>query len=375
MKVICAPDSFKGSLSAVEAAEAMAKGWLWARPDDEVVLLPLADGGEGTVEALLASLKGKCRQANVSGPLGAPVDARWGLCGDLAVMEMAAASGLLLLPEEKRNPLYTTTYGTGELIRTALDAGVTRICLGIGGSATNDGGVGMAQALGAVFIDKNGLPIPVPACGESLSLIAKFDLSQMDPRLKGIDLQVACDVDNPLFGEHGAAHVYAPQKGASPDIVKVLDDGLHNLSTVINQSLGMDISTLPGAGAAGGLGAGLVAFCGGRLVSGIEMVLDSVQFDAQLTEDCLVLTGEGQVDRQTLYGKTISGILNRTRPAKVPIIILAGRLDNKDEILATQGVTTARSLMELASSVDDAMAHAGKYLKELAAQTAQNTSI
>jgi glycerate kinase len=277
--VVVAPDSFKGSLSAVEAAAAMERGVRAAWPDARVVKIPIADGGEGTVEAMVSATGGRYETRTVRGPLGRPVEARWGVLGDgrTAVVEMAAASGLTLVPEGRRDPRVATTHGTGQLIRAALDAGFRHIVVGIGGSATNDGGSGMARALGVRFLDGRGHPLPEG--GAALLRVDSIDLSGIDPRLAGTELLVACDVDNPLTGPQGASAVYGPQKGATPAVVLELDAALERYAEVARKATGRDVARLPGAGAAGGLGAGLLFFTPARLVPGVDLVLDSARLE------------------------------------------------------------------------------------------------
>lgn len=324
MKVLIAPDSFKGSLTAQQVCEAMAAGVHASGPLLETVSVPMADGGEGTVQALVDATGGEVRPVTVTGPLGTPVEAFYGLLGDgtTAVIEMAAASGLPLVPPAQRNPLHTTTFGTGELIRHALDAGCRRLIIGIGGSATTEGGLGVAAALGARLLDAGGQP--VAPTGEGLARLARLDLSEFDPRVAECEIRVACDVDNPLYGPTGAAAVYGPQKGATPAVVSQLDEGLRNLAAVIARDLGCDVSAMPGGGAAGGLGAGLVAFCGARLERGVAIVIDTVALPAKMAGCALCLTGEGRLDGQTVFGKTPQGVANVARLLGVPVMALAG---------------------------------------------------
>jgi glycerate kinase len=295
-RVVVAPDSFKGSLSAIDAARAMERGVLAAWPDAEVVKVPIADGGEGTVAAMVMATGGALRETTVRGPLGEPVRAPWGVLGDgeTAVIEMAAASGLPLVPEDRRDPRVTTTHGTGELIRSALDAGFRRLVVGIGGSATNDGGTGMARALGIRFLDASGRELP--AGGAALASLATIDLSGVDRRLASAEILVACDVDNPLTGPRGASAVYGPQKGATPAMVRELDAALERLAVVARAATGRDVAAAPGAGAAGGLGAGLLFFTPARLVPGVELVLGAARFEDHVRGASLVLTGEGRSD-------------------------------------------------------------------------------
>ncbi|MGB3958921.1 MAG: glycerate kinase, partial [bacterium] len=282
MRIIIAPDSFKGSLTAAEVAASIERGVKRVLPQAETIPVPLADGGEGTVDALVSATGGRLVTKEVTGPLGERVKASYGLLGDgeTAVIEMAAASGLPLVPLEKRNPMLTTTYGTGELILAALDEGCRRIIIGIGGSATNDGGAGMAQALGVKLLDEEGLDIPYGAAG--LARLDRIDISSLDRRLAQVEVLVACDVDNPLTGPRGAARVYGPQKGADPQMVEELDQILGRFAAIILRDLGKDVKDIPGAGAAGGLGAGLMAFLNGRLAPGVELVLAAVKLEERI---------------------------------------------------------------------------------------------
>lgn len=316
MKVLCCPDSFKESISATDAAEAMARGVRAAGAEADVC--PLADGGEGTVEALVAATGGELRVTRVRGPLGDHVEAAWGLLPDgAAVIELAAAAGLALVPTDQRDPEKTTTFGVGELIAAALDAGAQRIILGIGGSATTDGGCGAAQALGVKFAGIDGWPR-----GGVLSSIHAIDRSGLDPRLANVTITVACDVTNPLTGPNGAAHVYGPQKGATLNQVDRLDAGLRHLASLCDAD-----DAMPGAGAAGGFGYGAVAFLGATLQRGIDLVLDAVKFDERVADCDMILTGEGKLDAQTLSGKTIAGVLNRSR--NKPVTALVGRVEGQ----------------------------------------------
>ena len=331
MKIICAPDSFKESLSAAQAAQAMGRGIVSVAAQAQVDLCPIADGGEGTVDAMLSATGGEAKTTSVTGPLGQQVDAVWGLLGQssdeplTAVIEMAAASGLALVPRPQRDATRTTTFGTGQLIAAALAAGAQRIIMGIGGSATNDGGCGMATALGAVFRDGNGQPVPMPGpTGGTLSDIASVDLDGIDKRISQTQIIVACDVTNPLTGANGAAHIYGPQKGASPQQVEQLDRGLAHLAQLIREQLGKDIEEIPGAGAAGGLGGGLLAFLGARLQPGIELVLEAVGFDRRVQGCDLCLTGEGRLDGQSVSGKACLGVAAAARRAGVDTVALVG---------------------------------------------------
>jgi glycerate kinase len=327
MRVLVAPDKFRGTLSARQAAEAVATGWRRARPGDDLDLVPMADGGEGTMETLVDALGGRVERRRVSGPLGDPVDAAFGIAEppntNVGVVEMASASGLALLDARRRDPLRTTTRGTGELMGSAIDAGVTELVVCIGGSATNDGGTGMAAALGARFLDAAGRPIADG--GGALTELARVDLSAMHPRLGRVVVSGACDVDNPLTGPNGASAVYGPQKGASPEDVAVLDRALAHLAAVVERDLGVALDDEPGAGAAGGLGFGLLAFCGAHLRPGVELVIDAVGLRERIAQADLVITGEGSLDAQSLHGKTPAGVLEASSLAGVPVAIVCGR--------------------------------------------------
>jgi glycerate kinase len=325
IRILCAPDSFKGSLSAVEAAQAMATGIRRVLPDAEVDLCPVADGGEGTVAAMIAATQGELRESKVMGPRGEQVRAHWGLLGDgTAVVEMAAASGLTLVPVADRNPMSTTTYGTGQLLTAALDAGAPRILLGLGGSATNDGGCGMAMALGVKFLDKTGALIEAPIRGELLLEIERIDVSGIDPRLQRVELLGLCDVQNPMTGPAGAARTYGTQKGATAAQVQQLDTGLAHLAEMFRQQLRVDVEQETGAGAAGGMGGGLLAFLGARLRSGIEMVLEHTDFDRRVHSADLCLTGEGRLDGQSTFGKACIGVARAASRHGVRTVALVG---------------------------------------------------
>jgi glycerate kinase len=380
MRILICPDSFKDCLPAPAVAAALARGFQAACPDALVRLAPLADGGEGTTAALIAATGGQWHEAVVTGPLGAPVTARFGLLGDAAsgdgvtaVLEMAAASGLELVPRDRRDPRVTTTRGTGELLRAALDLGVRRVLLGIGGSATNDGGAGLAQALGVRCLDAAGHDLP-PG-GAALARLARVVTTDLDPRLAGVEVLVACDVENPLCGPHGASAVYGPQKGASRAVVAELDAALAHWARVLARDLGRDVADLPGAGAAGGLGAGLVAFCGATLRPGIDLVLDAVGFDALLADSDLVLTGEGQIDASTLHGKTIAGVLRRARAAGVPVVAVAGAVTADLDDLHAAGLTAAVPLLDRPMSLETALAEGERLLVAAGRLVAQLSTV
>lgn len=368
MKIVLAPDSFKECLPAHRICAALAAGVRQAVPAAEVVEVPMADGGQGTVEALIRATGGQWMSACVTGPLGEPVNARYGLINDgtVAVLEMAAASGLELVPREKRNPLVATTRGTGELIRAALDEGVKRILLGIGGSATNDGGAGMAQALGFRLLDENGHELP-PG-GGGLDRLARIDASERDPRLDRVVFEVACDVTNPLTGPHGASAIYGPQKGATPDMVRVLDQNLAHLAAIVRRDLGVDMETPPGAGAAGGLGGGLLAFCRAQLRRGVELVMTTVQLREKLAGAALCLTGEGSIDRSSPFGKTAFGVAQLCRELGVPAVALAGSIRAGAEGVLAEGPVAYFSVLPGPATLEEALASAESNLCRTAAQ-------
>jgi glycerate kinase len=332
MKILVAPQEFKGTLSAHEAAAAIADGFRQALPDAEVLELPLSDGGPGFVECLVEALNGEYAQSAVTGPLGGQVLARWGLVtaagepGVTAVLELASAAGLSLVPAGGLRPLDATTYGVGELIWHALSAGATRICLGVGGSATTDGGAGILQALGARLLDDAGNLAPG---GGPLTSLARLDLARLDRRLAGTELLVATDVRNPLSGPDGAAAVYGPQKGASPQQVELLDAGLRRWAEVLEQVTGHSVDDLPGAGAAGGAAAGLVACCGARIVSGFDLVAEAVGLAAHLAWADVAVTGEGRFDSQSLQGKVTGRLAEMARAQDKRCVVLAGRVDGR----------------------------------------------
>ena len=369
MRILIAPDSFKGSLSAVAAAEAMARGVHAVFPDAEVIRIPIADGGEGTVEALVAATSGTLRRLTVQGPMLEPVEAHWGILGDglTAVIEMAAASGLPLVPQASRDPRRASTVGTGELIKGALDEGLTRLIIGIGGSATNDGGTGLARALGARFLDAEGQELP-PG-GAALARLARIDLSGLDPRLATMAILVACDVDNPLTGPRGASAVYGPQKGATPEMVKELDAALERFAQVATATTGRHVASLSGAGAAGGLGAGLLFFTPAQLRPGVEIVLEATGFEARVQHADLVITGEGRTDAQTAMGKAPVGVAAVAKRWDVPVLCLSGGLgDGADAVLAL-GIDALMPIVPQALPLEDCMAR-GAELTEAAAARA-----
>ena len=368
MKVVIAPDSYKGCLSALEVAKAMERGVLSVFPSTEVRKIPIADGGEGTVAALVTATNGQLRQTEVTDPLGNKIIAHWGVLGDgrTAVIEMAAASGLPLVPKERRDPRFTTTFGTGELIQAALAEGLPKIIIGIGGSATNDGGTGMARALGVRFLDAAGRE--VAAGGGSLAEICQIDTSALDHRLKNTEIVVACDVDNPLCGTRGASAVFGPQKGATPEMVQQLDAGLAKYANCARLATGRDVAEKAGAGAAGGLGAGLMFFTPAQLKPGVEIVLDAVGFSDIVRDADFVITGEGRTDFQTAFGKAPVGVAKVAKTHGVPVFCISGGLgEGADDVLA-QGIDAVMSICDRPLSLEECMAAGAQLIEPAAAR-------
>lgn len=345
MRVIAAPDSFKGSLTAIKAAEAIEEGIRLVFKDAEVIKVPIADGGEGTVDAITTAVNGEVVYKNVHGPMGNIVNAKMALIenGSTAVIEMAEASGITLVKDGEKNPLKATTYGTGELIMEAVKRGCSKIVIGIGGSATNDCGAGMAQALGYKLLDANGNEVGFG--GGELSKVEHIIDSPIKDKLNSLKIVVACDVNNPLCGETGASKIYGPQKGATPGMVEVLDKNLMHFAGKLKDSLGHDVKDIPGAGAAGGLGAGLMAFLNARLVPGIELILKTVDFEGKVKDADLVITGEGRVDRQSAFGKVPMGIGRASKKYGVPVIAIGGSIGEGAEALYNVGVDAICSIV------------------------------
>ncbi|QCA17194.1 glycerate kinase [Citrobacter freundii] len=370
MKIVIAPDSYKESLSALEVATAIEQGFREIWPDADYVKIPVADGGEGTVEAMVAATAGRLVHVDVTGPLGSSVQAFYGLSGDArsAFIEMAAASGLALVPVGSRDPLKTTSRGTGELIRHALDAGVEHIVIGIGGSATNDGGAGMVQALGARLLDAQDNDIAHGGAG--LEALARIDISQLDARLAACRIEVACDVTNRLTGKEGASAVFGPQKGATPEVVARLDRALTHYAQLISRDLDVNVLELAGGGAAGGMGAALYAFCGAQLRSGIEIVTDALHLDAWVADADLVVTGEGRIDSQTIHGKVPVGVANVAKRYNKPVIGIAGSLTPDVGIVHDHGIDAVFSVIYTICTLEDALKNA----KENVRMTARNVA-
>ncbi len=370
MKLVIAPDSFKESLSARAVAEAIAAGWARVYPDADLLLCPMADGGEGTVDALLSATGGTLQQTRVSGPLGDPVEARWGLLPDAqAIIEMAEASGLHRVEPARRDVLAASSHGTGELIRAALDAGVRRIVLGLGGSATNDGGAGLLAALGVRFLDRAGQELALG--GAALASLSQIDLTGLDTRLAQVEVMVAADVDNPLCGPRGASAVFGPQKGASPAQVEQLDAALAHYADVMAATLGEDLRDYPGVGAAGGLGFAARAVLRAAFRPGVELVAELSGLAAAVERADLVITGEGRLDGQSLHGKTPVGVARIARAAGVPVIALAGSLGEGYQRLYAEGIGAAFSLAPGPLSLEQAMQQAADQLSARAADLAR----
>ncbi|MBN8435227.1 glycerate kinase [Priestia flexa] len=370
MKIVIAPDSFKESLSALEVAEAVEKGFKQVLPQANYVKVPMADGGEGTVQSLVDATDGEIISKTVTGPLGEPVEAFFGILGTkrTAVIEMAAASGLHLVPPAKRNPLMTTTKGTGELISAALDYGVNHIIIGIGGSATNDGGAGMAKALGAQLLDAEGNEILDG--GGALGNLAFINLSTLDSRLQHVKIEVACDVDNPLTGERGASAIFGPQKGATPEMVALLDRNLRHYAAVLERDLGQKIDDMPGAGAAGGLGAGLLAFLQAELKRGVDIVIEATNLLEAVRDADVVITGEGKIDGQTIYGKTPIGVAKTAKKHGIPVIGIAGNIGADSHVVYEHGIDALFSIVPGVTTLENAFANASDYVEKTAMNVA-----
>ncbi|CAM4185505.1 glycerate kinase [Bordetella muralis] len=370
MKIVIAPDSFKESLSAPDAAAAIARGIKQAYPDAHTVCVPMADGGEGTVEAVLAATGGQWRATAVTGALGESLDAPWGWLDDAtAVIEMAAAAGLEQTPPAQRDPLRASSGGVGEIIRAALDAGARRIILGLGGSSTNDGGAGLLAALGVRFLDKAGKDLP--SGGAALAELDRIDIQGLDPRLAQIQIDIASDVDNPLCGPQGASHIFGPQKGATPEQVALLDNSLSHFADICARDLGRDMRDEAGSGAAGGLGFAAHAFLNARFRPGVEVVAELGKLAQAMEGATLAFTGEGRMDAQTLRGKTPAGVARIAQHAGVPVVALAGSLGEGYEKLHAGGITAAFSLAPGPVTLQQACENAAQYLCDRARDVTQ----
>lgn len=377
MKIIVAPDSFKGSVTALEAAKSIEKGLRRVFLDASIDKIPMADGGEGTVQSLVDATGGQFQTERVLDPLGNEIEAQYGLLSDgansynCAVIEMASASGLTLVPAEKRNPLITTTYGTGQLIRSALEQGCRKLIIGIGGSATNDAGAGMAEALGVRFLNANGNPINMIERGGGLREIASIDIEGIHSAISETETVVACDVNNPLTGPDGASYVYGPQKGATPELVKTLDDNLSHFEDILTQTFGQSYDSIPGAGAAGGLGAGLMAFLNARLRLGVDIMIDAVNLRERMKGASLVITGEGQIDFQTAFGKTPVGVAKVAKEVNIPVIAIAGGIGEGAEAVYAKGIDSMLGIVHAPMSLEDAVEDALQLIADTAEQAAR----
>jgi glycerate kinase len=356
MKIVIAPDSFKESLSAMDVALAIQAGFSEIFPQAQYVRVPMADGGEGTVQAMIDATAGQRIEQTVRGPLGAPVAAFYGLTGGadpVAVIEMAAASGLELVPPVDRNPLLTTSYGTGELIRCALDAGARRFVLGVGGSATNDAGAGMLQALGVRLLTAHGTELE--AGGGALALLDRIDASALDDRIGDSQFDIACDVSNPLLGPQGASAIFGPQKGATPAMVQQLDDNLRHFAAIVARDVGSEVADVPGAGAGGGIAAAMLAFLGGRLRPGSEIVADAIGLDAAVSDADLVITGEGRIDSQSVNGKTPIGVARVAQRHGKPVLAIGGCLAADSAVVHGHGIVATFSAVRRPCTVAEAL--------------------
>ena len=373
MKIVIAPDSFKENLTSLEVAAAIEQGIRRVLPKARCIKVPMADGGEGTVQSLVDATGGRIRKCKVKGPMGGGVTARYGLLGDgkTAVIEMAEASGLPLVPRGERNPLLTSTYGTGELLLDAIRRGATRIIIGIGGSVTNDGGAGMAQALGVRFLDDGGRVLTDPAGGGMLDRIARIDTASVHPRLRDVVISVACDVDNPLCGRKGASAVFGPQKGATPAMVEQLDRNLRHFADLIKRDLRIDVARRPGAGAAGGLGAGLMAFTGATLKRGVDLVIEATHLDRYMKGADLAITGEGRVDFQTAFGKTPAGVATSAGRHGVPVVAIGGGLADDANGVYAHGIDGLESATPRDMDLDTAIRNSRRYLRDAGERVAR----
>lgn len=375
MKIVVAPQAFKGSISALDAANAMREGVLRVVPDAEVVMVPVADGGDGTLETLIEGSNGRIHQIEVTGPLGERRIADWGAMGDgaTAVLEMARTSGLALVPEELRNPLVATTYGLGDAMRHAMGSGYRRFIVGIGGSATNDAGAGMAQALGVRLLDESGNELEHG--GAALARLHTIDMSSLDKLVNECEFLVACDVNNPLTGPTGASAIYGPQKGATPEMIKELDAALSHFADIVVRDIGVEVSDVAGAGAAGGLGGGLIAFVGGQLRAGVDIVLDTVGLDDYLTNCNLVITGEGSMDHSTIYNKAPVGVAARAKRLGIPVVGISGSLGSGFQDVHDHGIDALSAITSGPMTLDEASQRAGELIADATEQVIRLMSV
>ena len=368
MKILIAPQAFKGSISAVDAATAMREGVLRVLPDVEVSAVAVADGGDGTLDTLVEGSGGEIHHIEVTGPLGERRTAEWGAMGDgaTAVIEMARTSGLSLVPDEKRNPLITTTFGLGEAIIHAIDAGYRRFIIGIGGSATNDAGAGMAQALGVRLLDSGGRDLEFG--GAALSNLNNIDMSGLNDTVRSCEFLVACDVNNPLTGPTGASAIYGPQKGATPEMIESLDAALLHFAEVVKRDIGVEINDVPGSGAAGGLGGGMIAFTSGELRAGVDIVLDTVRLDDYLAGCNLVITGEGSMDHSTIYNKAPVGVAERAKRLGIPVVGISGSLGAGFQDVHEHGIDALASITPGPMTLDEASERAAELISNATEQ-------
>ncbi len=366
LKIVIAPDSFKESLSASDVAKNIQKGIVSAIPNASIVMVPMADGGEGTVQSLVHSTDGRIIQTQVHDPLMREITSFFGILGDgqTAVIEMAAASGIELISTSERNPLKTTSYGTGELIKSAMDTGARKLIIGIGGSATNDGGAGMLQALGMKFLDKNGFEINHG--GGSLDKLTYIDITNIDKRLNTTKIIVASDVNNPLFGENGASSIFGPQKGASPEVVKILDNNLEHYALITEEFLKKEFHSIPGAGAAGGLGFGLITWLNAEIKPGFEIIAKQASLEEKIKKSDLVITGEGKIDAQSKYGKTPYGVAKLAKKYQVPVIAFAGIVEDEARLIYDDLFQMIIPISEKTMSLEESKKNAASLLQKAA---------
>ena len=375
MKIIIAPQEFKESLTGIQIARAMQEGVLRVWPEADAHLVPVADGGDGTLQSLVDASGGQILTAVVDDPLGRPIEAIWGALGDgrTAVIEMARSSGIALLKPDERDPLVTTTYGVGQLMSLALDAGYRNFIIGIGGSATNDGGAGMAQALGARLMDSEGNDLV--RGGGALANIHEIDVSTFDPRLSETTIDVACDVNNPLCGETGASAIFGPQKGADPETVQFLDNALERFGTLLNRDLGREVMDTPGAGAAGGLGAGLMAFTNAQLRTGADIVIDALDLNTRLSGASLVIVGEGQTDHSTMFNKAPVAVAQRAKALGIPTVAISGSLGKGFEGIHDLGIDAAFSILDHCMTLEDAISETATLVSDATEQVCRALSV